>query len=215
MVNVPNKSKSRPTSCSKACNASNMAGPVCGTRCGGPCCQFTGGEHLTSVKDCLRIPAKRVHLGSPRNIQTARRTSRLRAQVPCGQRAAHTFAQPPSWTPYERPWAVRVHAAWRRSPVKYNEDSDDREFESLMLDSHVEAVPEESRINWAQCDKCDKWRIMPDVPTGAFECSMIGGCVSCGTAEDEEPVEPSATRQYLRKKLAQGKRIQDPVSTCA
>ena len=44
---------------------------------------------------------------------------------------------------------------------------------------------EEQLLYWAQCDTCDKWRVVPDVITGRFECAMV--VLSCDTAEDEEP----------------------------
>ena len=55
---------------------------------------------------------------------------------------------------------------------------------SLQL-KYRESAGEEQLLDWAQCDSCDKWHVVPDAVTGAFECAMVG--TSCDTAEDEEP----------------------------
>ena len=54
-----------------------------------------------------------------------------------------------------------------------------------VMKKYKQCAREEQPLNWAQCDTCDKWRVVPDVITGPFKCAMV--VLSCDTAEDEEP----------------------------
>jgi hypothetical protein len=54
-------------------------------------------------------------------------------------------------------------------------------------------VADESNVNWAQCDNCDKWRIVKEVGDGFFECSMVGGNVTCETPEDNDDEDPASS----------------------
>ena len=56
---------------------------------------------------------------------------------------------------------------------------------------------QDEQISWAQCDNCDKWRIIVEkatsgrfVASGTFECEMAGK--TCETTEDQDPSEDGA-----------------------
>ena len=67
--------------------------------------------------------------------------------------------------------------------------------------THTAAYSETAYDSWAQCDICDKWRVIPtQIDTSTiFECSFVG--VSCEVAEDEYTEAPRIVLSPARRRI--------------